>query len=499
MSEPAPVRKVVVLGGGTAGWITAAMLVREFGAALDIQLVESRALGTIGVGEATVPTIKTLNNGLGLDEKAFIGRVNATFKLGIQFEGWGAEDSCYMHTFGAIGQDRPFCPFHHFFLRARAEGGGGDLWDYSLNYQAAKQGRFAPMRPHPELPRFDYAYHFDAALYAELLRDYSLERGVRTLDALVKDVALDPETGFVRHLVLDSGDTVEGDLFIDCSGFRALLIEKALEVGYTDWDHWLPCDRAIAAQTPLAGEPRPYTRSIAKAGGWQWQIPLQHRMGNGLVYSSGTWDEDEATRVFTEGLEGEPTTKLNHICFRVGVRQKPWCRNVVAIGLSGGFLEPLESTSIHLVHTAVLRLIWCFPFQGVSDWEIGEFNRQTLHEWGQVRDFIIAHYHLNTRQDSELWRHCASMDLPDSLVHKIGLYRETGKILRECEELFGNPSWLQLFEGQGLRPRQFHPIAAALSPEELAGMLDGIRSTIAKPLAAMPSHGDFLRMLASPG
>lgn len=472
------------------------MIVRELGESIDLTLIESRALGTIGVGEATVPTIKSLNTGLGLEEKPFIERVKATFKLGINFEGWGAEDSAYMHTFGGIGKDQPFCPFHHFFLRARAEGRDVDLWDYSLNYQAAKRNQFTPMKRHPDLPDFDYAYHFDAARYADLLQEFAVARGVTAVDALVEDVVLDGESGFVRHLVLDSGETVEGDLFIDCSGFRAILIEKALGVDFIDWNRWLLCDRAVAAQSKHTGDLRPYTRSIARAGGWQWQIPLQHRMGNGLVYSSQVWDEDEAHRVFEAGLEGERTTDLNPIRFRVGVRERPWCKNVVAIGLAGGFLEPLESTSIHLIHTGVLRLLWCFPFQGITEWEIAEYNKQVRHEWAQIRDFIIAHYHLNTRQDSELWRHCATMELPDTLTHKLELYRASGKILREPEELFGNPSWLQIFEGQGLRPRQYHPIAARLTDEELDAMLDGIARVIEGPLRVMPSHAEFLAMLA---
>ncbi len=490
-----PVEKVVILGGGTAGWIAAAMIARELGRGVDITLIESKRLGTIGVGEATVPTIKTLNAGLGLDEKAFIKAVNATFKLGIRFEGWGAPDSDYIHTFGTLGQDQPFCPFHHYVFRARAEGRDVSLWDYSLNFQAATRNRFAPMKPHPDLPRFDYAYHFDAGAYAAHLEKDAVRRGVRHIDALVEDVTLNPESGFVEELVLDNGTTVPGDLFVDCSGFRALLIEKALDVGYVDWDHWLPCDRAIAVQSEKLRTLHPYTRSIARPCGWQWRIPLQTRTGNGLVYSSREIDDDDAERLLLENIEGAPTTEPNRLRFRVGVRERPWCRNVVAIGLAGGFLEPLESTSIHLIHTGVMRLLWCFPHQGVSPHEIDEYNRQVRDEWAWVRDFIIAHYHLNRRDDSELWRHCAAMDLPDSLRHRIALYRDTGKALKACEELFGIPSWVQMFEGQGLSPRQVHPVAAALPAEELDAMLARIRHHIAGPLAAMPEHEAFLGML----
>lgn len=488
------IKRVVILGGGTAGWITAAMLARELGESLDICLVESKRLGTIGVGEATVPSIKALNSGLGLDEKAFIKRVNATFKLGIRFEGWGTRDA-YMHAFGELGKDQAFCPFHHFVVRSRLDGAEVDLWDYSLTYQAAIRNRFAPLKPHPEIPALEYAYHFDATLYADLLKQYAVARGVRHVDAMVEKVKVDESSGDVESLILSTGEAVPGDLFVDCTGFRALLIEKTLGVDFIDWDRWLPCNRAIAAQTKSAPDLRPYTRSIAKPGGWQWRIPLQNRMGNGLVYSSQVYDESEAEQIFLDGLESAPTTELNFIRFRVGVRSRPWYRNVVAIGLSGGFLEPLESTSIHLIHAGVLRLLWCFPHDGVSVHERDEYNAQVHREWEHVRDFIILHYHLNTRDDSELWRHCADMAIPDSLAHRIELYRDTGKILPERDVLFRIPAWLQVLEGQGVQPRQCHPVAAAMAQREVGEMLDRLRQRIAGPLDAMPSHSDFIRML----
>ncbi len=496
MSENSrPVRRVVILGGGTAGWLTAAMLSSELDG-IEISLVESTALGTVGVGEATVPPIKTLNAMVGLKEKPFIARTNATFKLGIRFEGWGDRDSDYFHAFGGLGKDQPFCPFHHFVLRARLAGRDVDLGDYSLNAQSAERNRFAPIKPHPDIPDVDYAYHFDAALYAAVLRELATGRGVRHIDALVQDVRQHPESGDVEALVLDNGQALEGDFFIDCSGFRALLIEKALGVGYIDWDHWLPCDRALAVQTGRRGNDiRPYTRSIARPGGWQWQIPLQNRTGNGLVYSSREYDDDKAEQVFRAGLDGELITDLNPIRFRVGLRERPWHKNVVALGLAGGFLEPLESTSIHLVQTAVLRLIWCFPHQGVSGFEAAEFNQQLRDEWEHVRDFIIAHYHLNRRGDSDLWRHCADMAIPDSLAQRIGLYRDTGKVLRDPEALFRIVSWVQVMEGQGVHPRQCHPIAANMSLDAVDQMLARIAQSVAGPLGAMPPHAEFLRML----
>ncbi|KAA9134127.1 tryptophan 7-halogenase [Marinihelvus fidelis] len=490
------VRHVVILGGGTAGWISAAMLVQFLGADTRISLVESSRIGTIGVGEATIPTIKTLNSSLDLGEQHFIRQVDATFKLGIQFEGWGGKDSLYMHTFGEVGKDQSFCPFHHYVLRARLAGKDVDLWDYSLNYQAARRHLFAPVRSGPDMPAMDYAYHFDAALYANYLRDYAVSKGVERIDAVVESVRTDPESGHVTQLHLDNDDTLGGDLFIDCSGFRALLIEQTLGVKFIDWDHWLPCDRAVAVQSGKLASLPPYTRSIAHPGGWQWQIPLQSRTGNGLVYSSREYSDDQARAILESGIDGDATTDYNLIRFRVGVRERPWHKNVVAVGLSGGFLEPLESTSIHLVHSALLRLIWCFPHQGISRFEVDEFNRQVRHEWAQIRDFIIAHYHLNNRDDSELWRHCASMELSHELAHKISLYRETGKLLRECEALFGIPSWLQVLEGQGVRPGECHPIAAATALEEVDDMLARLRQSISRPIGAMPSHAQFIGMLA---
>jgi len=493
------IRNVVVVGGGTSGWISAALLAKVLGKAVDITLVESDDIGTIGVGEATIPPILTLNKVLGLDEADFMRRTQATIKLGIQFEGWGSVGNVYMHAFGTLGKDFAFCPFQHFWLRALRAGLSHDLWEYSLNLQAARQGKFAFVKQQQDMPALTYAYHFDAGLYARYLREVSEKAGVKRIEGMIAGVRLDPESGFVASLQLKDGREVSGDLFIDCSGFRGLLIQEALNTGYEDWTHWLPCDRAVAVPSDSFERIVPYTRSIAHGAGWQWQIPLQHRNGNGLVYSSQHCSDDEASALLLRSLGSTPRAEPRVIRFKTGRRIQQWNRNVVAVGLSSGFLEPLESTSIHLIQSAVTRLMKHFPFHGIKDSEVQEFNRQSRIEFEHIRDFIIAHYHLNDRTDTEFWKQCRRMSIPDSLRDRIELFRDTGKVYREQDELFAEVAWVQIMIGQGVLPADYHPMAAVPPDASFAEMMGHVRTIVQKPLPHIGTHEDFLRQYCVAG
>lgn len=487
--------RVIIVGGGTAGWISAALLVRLLGRVLNITLIESEAIGTVGVGEATIPPILTLNAALNVDEADFIQATKATIKLGIQFENWKTQGHSYMHAFGGIGKDFPFCAFHHFWTRGQQQGQASDLWDYSLNYQAAKQNKFAKLErlENANLQGLVYAYHFDAGLYAAYLRKYSEDKGVKRIEGLIEQCNLNPENGFIQSVTLNSGETIEGDLFIDCSGFRGLLIEQTLGAGYEDWSHWLPCDRAVAVQCSSAGPVTPYTRSIAHDAGWQWRIPLQHRIGNGLVYCSKYLSEDEASASLLNKLDGKPLTEPRAIPFKTGRRRLAWHRNCVAVGLSSGFLEPLESTSIHLIQSAIIRLIKHYPHQGIKLAEVDEYNVQTREEFEHVRDFIILHYHLNQRDDSQFWRECQGMDIPESLRHKMTLFKTAGKLFTPHEALFSDIAWQQVMIGQGLIPEDYHPLADALTEQQLADLFSNLAGLMRNEAAKLPNHDDYLR------
>ncbi|SDJ99076.1 tryptophan halogenase family protein [Microbulbifer yueqingensis] len=488
------IKDVVVLGGGTAGWMTAALLAKVLGKSINITLVESDKIGTVGVGEATIPPILNFNQALGLDEREFLQATKGTIKLGIQFEDWWRKGESYMHAFGSIGKNFPFCDFHHFWNRSRKQGNDASLWEYSLNYQAARHNKFAPLAqiPGTSLPGISYAYHFDAGLYARFLRRYAESKGVKRIEGTVSEVKVDPHSGFVDGLVLENGQLVESGLYVDCSGMAALLIEKTLGTGYEDWSHWLPCDRAIAvpsaALTPLV----PYTRSIAHEAGWQWRIPLQHRTGNGMVYSSRHWSDEEAQGALLENLDAEPLDEPRLIRFRTGRRRKQWNRNVVSIGLSSGFLEPLESTSIHLVQSAATRLIKCFPHAGIRPQEVAEFNRQSRVEMERIRDFIILHYKANQRRDSDFWRDCERMDIPASLEEKIELFRHTGKVFRDYDDLFTEVAWQQVLIGQGVIPEDHHTIADSLTGEQLADLMSSLKTLVDGTVRKMPEHEKFL-------
>ena len=499
-----PVREVVIIGGGTAGWIAAALLTRLLGQVVAITLVESEELGTIGVGEATIPPILSLNRALGLDEGDFLRETGGTIKLGIEFEGWGRAGEAYMHAFGGIGKDFPLCSFHHFHTRYRQSHADSSLWDYSLNYLAAKQGKFAHLDRigKTQLQGLAYAYHFDASRYAGLLRRLSEARGVRRIEGLVEGAALDPESGRVRQVHLKGGASVAGDFFVDCSGFRGLLIEQQLHSGYEDWQHWLPCNRALAVQTQNTEAPVPYTRAIAHEAGWRWRIPLQHRVGNGMVYCDRYLSDDAAQARLAELLAGEGAgdaiTEPRALRFTTGCRKRPWVGNCVAVGLASGFLEPLESTSIHLIQTAVMRLARLFPHHGVRQSDADEYNRQTREEWEQVRDFLIMHYKLNAREGSDFWRECAAMPIPDSLAHKIELFKGSGRAQNPQEALFKDIAWQQVLIGQGAAPADYHPLVDTLDDQQLEALMQDLRRLIKATLEPLPSHQDWLMQTITP-
>lgn len=481
------------MGGGTSGWVSAALLVRLLGKAIKITLVESEQIGTVGVGEATIPPIKTLNQALGINEADFIKHTKATIKLGIQFENWNQVGDSYMHAFGNIGKDLAFCGFDQLWLRSQSLGDKSDFWNYSLNYQAAKHAKFAQFDsiPNTGMSGLVYAYHFDATLYADYLRQYSEQRGVVRIEGVVELVQLSDIEGRIQSLQLQDGSQLNADLFIDCSGFSATLIEGALNVGYDDWSSYLPCDRAVALQTAQDLPPPAFTRSIAHEAGWRWQIPLQHRTGNGLVYSHKYMSDDEATHKLMQSVDGEVCSEPRVITFKTGRRQQAWAKNCVAIGLSSGFLEPLESTSIHMVQTAITRLIKLFPHNGIKASEVAEYNQQSQDEIEHIRDFIILHYHVNHRPEA-FWQYCRSMDIPSSLQHKIDLFTHSGKVTNSTDSLFGSVAWQQVMIGQGIIPHDFHPIASTLSPQQLIEFQGNIKTVIDQVVAKMPSHQAFL-------
>ncbi|WP_133181255.1 tryptophan halogenase family protein [Shewanella decolorationis] len=492
------IKDIVIVGGGTSGWMTAALLAKLFKHTLNITLVESEDIGTIGVGEATIPPLQLFNSVLGIPENEFIQATHATFKLGIQFEHWGKQGDSYMHAFGNIGKDIGYTQFHQYWLSTQPEM-MASFWDYSLNYQAALNNKFQSIEqiPHSPLSGLTHAYHFDAARYAWLLRQYSEKSGVKRIEGKIESVNC-AANGHITNLTLVSGNSVQGDFFIDCSGFAALLIGKTLNVGYESYQDWLLCDSAYAVPSEKACEIKPYTRAIAHEAGWQWRIPLQHRTGNGIVYSSRYMKDEEAKAKLLSTLEGKPLAEPKKISFIPGRRLKQWQHNCVAIGLSSGFLEPLESTSIHLVQSAIIRLTKLFPHQGVVQATVDEFNRQSQLEFEQIRDFIILHYYLNRRSDSDtdtLWSACQQMQIPESLQQKISLFSETGTIFRHKDELFTEAAWVQVMLGQGIIPTDYNPLANTVSPEALTEFLSNIKVIIKNTVSNMPTHEQYLARL----
>ncbi|MCW8108552.1 tryptophan 7-halogenase [Alteromonas ponticola] len=488
--------KVVIVGGGSSGWMAASLLSRLMGNQLQITLIESDQIQTVGVGEATIPAIQHFNRVLGIDERTFLSKTKGSIKLGINFNGWFNADESYMHAFGAIGKDMGLAGFHHTWLKARSLGETKNLWDYSLNFQASKQNKYTtlPTIPNTKMSGLVHAYHLDAGLYAAHLRQLSEASGVKRIEGKVNHVKLEPASGFIESLQLESGEVISGDLFIDCSGFRALLIEGALKTGYEDWRHWLPCDRAIAAGSDRLSPLPPYTSSTAHEAGWQWQIPLQHRTGNGSVYCSDFMDDDTALNNLLNNINSEPLNEPKVIRFITGRRQKQWYKNCVSLGLSSGFIEPLESTSLHLVQAGLVRLVKFFPHKRINAVDVDEYNKQSKIEFERIRDFIILHYYLNNRNGA-FWERCRHMDIPDSLASKIALFKESGRVFREQDELFTEIAWIQVMLGQGIVPRQFHPLADSLSDAQRSDLLTSLKQLIDGTVNQLPTHESFLQTM----
>jgi tryptophan 7-halogenase len=488
---------ILIVGGGTAGWMSAALLSQFKENGYRIILVESEDIGTVGVGEATIPQINLFNAALGIDENAFLRATQGTIKLGIEFADWLNIGHRYMHAFGAVGRDIGIVPFQHYWQRARQLGVAKTLEHYSLNEVAARSGKIQRGSPRTsdKLPDMPYAYHFDAGLYAQYLRKLAEQRGVERIEGKVSNVKLKPDDGHVESVTLENGQQIAADLFIDCSGFRGLLIEGALETGYDDWSEWLPCNRAVAVPCGNAETQLPYTRSTAREAGWQWRIPLQHRIGNGYVYCSDYISDDEAAATLLANLDGEPLADPRFLKFTTGKRRKFWNRNVIALGLAGGFMEPLESTSIHLIQSGLSRLLKMMPRKQVNPADAAEFNRQSDFEFERIRDFLVLHYKATERADTPFWRHCANMAIPDTLAAKIELFRTRGHIFREHEELFTEVGWLQVLVGQGIIPQDCHPLADGVEPGDLAAFMETLELLIAREVKQMPSYHDFIATL----
>lgn len=491
------IQRVVVVGGGSAGWMAAAALATYLGRQARIELVESEEIGIVGVGEASVPHIRMFNSQmLGLDEAEFVKRTQGTVKLGIRFDDWGRVGDSYFHGFGTIGRAVGPLPFHQFWLKLRQAGRAGPIGDYSPQTVMAPQGRFAPgdgnAAPHSPLADIAYAYHFDAGLYAQCLRELAERRGVRRIEGKIVGARQRAGDGFIEAVALEDGREVEGEFFIDCSGFRGLLIEQTLQTGYVDWSHWLPCDRALAVPSESQSPIPPYTCASARPAGWQWRIPLQHRVGNGHVYSSQFCSDDMAHDLLMANLQGRPLAEPRVLRFTTGMRRQAWHKNVVALGLAGGFLEPLESTSIYLAQSGVTRLLGLFPQRDFNPLLSERFNRETAFEYERVRDFLILHYHATERSDTAFWDHCRTMSIPDTLRETLDLFRADGRYFRHGDDFFALPSWVQVMLGQGVMPASYHPMVDDMPDERLVEHVEGMRRLFAQAVSTMPTHGEWI-------
>ena len=481
-------RRVVIAGGGTAGWVAAAALSQQLGELLDITLVESEEIGTIGVGESTVPPMRVFHKLLRIDEQEFMRATSATFKLGIQFENWARIGDAYMHPFGRHGKATWLAEFHHFWLRSQELGSTAELGEFCYEWQAAHAGRFATS-PQSEI---NFAYQLDAMLYAKYLRKLAESRGVKRVEGKIETVRQNGESGTIEALLLQSGESVAGDLFIDCTGFRGLLIEQTLHAGFEDWTHWLPCDSAVAVPTAAIGPPVLYTRAVAHDCGWRWAIPLQHRVGNGLVYSSQHLSDDDARQRLLQSVQGKPLRDPFVLKFRAGRRLKAWSKNCVALGLASGFVEPLESTAIHMIMTGVTRLMQLFPFDGLQPSLIEQYNEDSRAEIERVRDFIILHYHATERDDTEFWRYCKTMDIPRSLRARIELFEQAGHAYQADGELFRVDSWTEVMLGQRIRPQHYHHAARTIGDAELIRLLNDVRTSIRDSVIRLPTQQEFI-------
>lgn len=488
------IEKILIVGGGTAGWMAAAALSKVLSRSpCEIKLIESEAIGTVGVGEATIPHMQVFNQLLGLDENEFLSETKGTFKLGIEFADWSDVGESYFHAFGDVGQNFEGINFYNFWLKYKQLEPSSHIDEYTLSSLACRERRFMRSVDAGKSPlsNIAYAYHFDAGLYAKYLRKYSENLGARRVEGKVVSVA-QHDNGFIKSVTLEDGSVHEADLFIDCSGFKGLLIEETLKTGYVDWTHYLPCDRAVTVGSEAVEEPWPYTRATAQKAGWQWRIPLQHRVGNGHVYCSQYMSEDEATATLLRNLPTAPIGEPRAIRFTTGKRKKFWNKNCLSLGLSSGFMEPLESTSIHLVQHFLSKLVGFFPTKQFDQVDIDEFNDQIHFQMDRIRDFLILHYWANHRTDSEFWRHCRNLELPDALQRKIELFKTNGRIFRENSELFNDLSWFEVMYGQGLRPRGYHPVVDILTREELYKRMESVRRVIRKCADHMPSHREYV-------
>lgn len=488
-------QRVVILGGGTAGWMAAACLSKIYGGNLSVTLVESAEIGIVGVGEATIPMINLFNSILGIDEADLVRETEATFKLGIEFVDWTRIGHSYLHPFGAYGVNMEGISFYHYWLRLARHEGAKDYGQFNLETLAIRQGRCGPTATDLPQLKLNKAFHFDARLYAAFLRRYSEARGVVRIEGRVRDVHLNPDTGDVASLLLEDGQAVEGGLFIDCSGFAGLLIGKTLGVPWQDWSQWLPCNRAIAVPSENVGPPAAYTRSTAREAGWQWRIPLQHRTGNGYVFCESFLSEDEASETVLSRLEGKALADPRILKFTTGHRARMWEKNVVSLGLASGFLEPLESTSIYLVQSALARLMALFPAHEVNPHVRSKFNSDMNAEYECIRDFLIAHYKLTERDDTPFWTMCRTMEIPDSLKMKLDVFGNEGLLLETAFDIFKDTSWFSVLMGQGVYPKSYHPLADALPQKEFLDRMTQLRKMVMQRASALPSHSQYIDRL----
>ncbi len=488
------IEKIVIVGGGSAGWMTAAALTNAVGTTIEICLIESEVIGTVGVGEATIPPIKYFNQRLGIDEATFVRETNGSFKLGIEFIDWNKLGQSYFHPFGQYGAEFDSVPFYHYWMREFLDGKEQSIDEFSMAWAAAQAGKFS----HPVADKgnirstFDYAYHFDAGMYAQYLKKYSEDRGVIRHEGRVINAKQNSETGFIQSVEMESGEIFTADLFIDCSGFYGLLIEKTLTTGYEDWSQWLPCNSAVAVACEKTSEILPYTKSIAKQAGWQWRIPLQNRTGNGYVYCSEYLDAELAEESLLSSIDGTKLADPKHLKFTTGRRKKFWNKNCIAIGLSAGFMEPLESTSLHLIQYGIMRLIAMLPEKDMSPLLVEEYNALTSAEYERIRDFLILHYTATERDDSEFWRYCKNMPIPERLQYKINHFKNYGLIVADERELFHNPSWIAVYLGQNILPQRSPSMTRLRTHIPVQDRFQAIRLAMSDAIAAMPKHEVFI-------
>lgn len=489
------IKEILIVGGGTAGWMAAAALSHVYkNKQCRIRLIESDQIGTVGVGEATIPVIQKFNQMLGIDENDFVRHTQGTFKLGIEFVNWGSIGNSYVHPFGPYGMNMGYLSFYHYWLRHAANQQTKNPGEFSIGIQAALRGRFMPPAniPNSPLSQISYAYHFDASLYANYLRRFAEARGVERVEGEVQQVKLRADDGYIEKVLLRNGQELSAQLFIDCTGFRGLLIEQAMNTGYDDWTHWLPCDTAVAVPSKNITAPLPYTRATAHTAGWQWRIPLQHRTGNGHVFCSKYMSDAQAQKILLDNIDGEALADPRFIRFKTGVRRKFWNKNCVAMGLASGFLEPLESTSIHLIQSSISKLIALLPAADFDENISEKYNEFLTSEFIFVRDFIILHYKASQRTDSEFWNYCRHMQVPETLQTKLDLYQRSGRLFRDKNELFDEVSWFAVMQGQGLQVRSYHPLADQIESAEFQHVMQEIKAVVDRAADAMPTHADYI-------